>query len=74
VVGRVSDLSKLAVEHRISEIVLPENEMIPYSEAELHDRCLRDNLQLTKLGLYSFMRQEERSVLAQKAKSTVVGN
>jgi UDP-GlcNAc:undecaprenyl-phosphate GlcNAc-1-phosphate transferase len=74
VVGHVTDLSGVAAEHQITEIILPENEMIPCSEAELQDCCVRQNLQLTKLGLYSVVVREDLPVLAQKAKSKGFGS
>ena len=52
VVGRLSDLMQTAREHGVFEAVLPENEALSCSEAELRDFFLRDHLQLTKLGLY----------------------
>lgn len=69
VVGRMSDLSELAHLHRVSEVVLPENALIPCSECELHDRCIRDNLRLTKLGLYTPVNQQKGN----KVNSTVAG-
>ena len=69
VVGRVSDLSELAHAYDISEIVLPENELIPCSEFELYNWCTRDNLHFTKLGLYSPASQQQ----SEKASSTVAG-
>jgi hypothetical protein len=53
VVGRLDDLMELADRYGVSEVVLPENEELPCSEAEFYDRCQHDKLQLMKLGLYS---------------------
>jgi FlaA1/EpsC-like NDP-sugar epimerase len=75
VLGRLTDLSKLALEYRTCEIVLPESELIPCSESELMNRCSRENLQLIKLGLYSPSEiYEDNSVSQEKAKSTMVGS
>ncbi|HEY1464517.1 MAG TPA: hypothetical protein VGF44_13965 [Terriglobales bacterium] len=75
VLGRVTDLSKLALEHRTCEIVLPENESIPCSEIELMNRCSRENLQFIKLGLYAPLETgEDNSFSQEKAKSTMVGS
>jgi UDP-GlcNAc:undecaprenyl-phosphate GlcNAc-1-phosphate transferase len=52
VVGQVQDLPRLAATHRISELILPENEAMPCSEAEFVERCSRDRLQVVKLGLH----------------------
>jgi len=53
VVGRLDDLILTAREHGVFEAVLPENEALLCSEAELRDFFRRDHLRLTKLGLYS---------------------
>jgi len=53
VVGRLDDLIQTAREHGVFEAVLPENEALSCSEAELRDFFRRDHLRLTKLGLYS---------------------
>lgn len=52
VIGQVHDLPKLAATHRVSEVILPENEFMPCSVAEFVDWCRRDRLQVTKLGLH----------------------
>ncbi len=52
VIGQVQDLPRLAATHRVSEVILPENEFMPCSEAEFVDSCRRDRLQVTKLGLH----------------------
>jgi UDP-GlcNAc:undecaprenyl-phosphate GlcNAc-1-phosphate transferase len=53
VVGHLDDLIELADRYGVSEIVLPDNEELPCSEAEFSDRCRQDKLQLMKLGLHS---------------------
>lgn len=54
VVGRLDDLVELALRYRVSQVVLPDDEPLPCSEAELHDRYRNDSVvQLVKLGLYS---------------------
>ena len=53
VVGSVDELVQLASRHGVSEVILPEDEPIPCSEAELSDSCRHDHLQLMRLGLYS---------------------
>ncbi len=53
VVGRLDDLIELASRYGVSEVVLPENEELPCSEAEFYDRCRHDKLHLMKLGLHS---------------------
>jgi UDP-N-acetylmuramyl pentapeptide phosphotransferase/UDP-N-acetylglucosamine-1-phosphate transferase len=50
VVGRLDDLGQLAGEYGVSELVLPENESLPCSEAEFRDRCRNERLRLRKLG------------------------
>lgn len=52
VIGQVQDLPRLAVTHRVSEVILPENEFMPCSEAEFVDSCRRDRLRVTKLGFH----------------------
>jgi FlaA1/EpsC-like NDP-sugar epimerase len=52
VIGQVQDLPRLAAAHRISEVILPENEAMPCSEEEFVERCSRDRLQVVKLGLH----------------------
>ena len=39
--------------HGVSGIVLPENELLPYSYSELQACCQSAHLHLAKLGLYS---------------------
>jgi UDP-GlcNAc:undecaprenyl-phosphate GlcNAc-1-phosphate transferase len=53
VVGKLDELSQLATHYGVSEIVLPEDEPIPYSEVELSAACKRDQLCLSMLGLYA---------------------
>jgi hypothetical protein len=53
VVGKLDELSQLATHYGVSEIVLPEDEPIPYSELELSAACKRDQLCLSMLGLYA---------------------
>lgn len=52
VIGQVCDLPRLAAAHRVSEVILPENESIPCSEMEFINSCHRDRLRVTKLGLH----------------------
>jgi len=52
VIGQVQDLPRLAATHRVSEVILPENESMPCSEAEFVDRCSRDRLRVVKLCLH----------------------
>jgi UDP-GlcNAc:undecaprenyl-phosphate GlcNAc-1-phosphate transferase len=52
VIGRVDDLDHLAASYRVDEVVIPENELVPISEADLEQLCARANLRLLKLGLY----------------------
>ncbi len=52
VIGKLDDLARLASTHGVSEVVLPEDEPVPYSESDFHDYCRRSQLQLIKLGLY----------------------
>jgi FlaA1/EpsC-like NDP-sugar epimerase len=53
VLGRVDDLGRLASRYGVFEVVLPESEPIPCSEVEFCEFCRRENLILTKLGLYA---------------------
>jgi hypothetical protein len=53
VIGGLSDLSRLGTNHGVSEIVLPENESLPYSDVEFRAHCQHARLHLIKLGLYS---------------------
>ncbi|HZQ68836.1 MAG TPA: hypothetical protein VFA68_09995 [Terriglobales bacterium] len=53
VVGGLDDLVRLANQHGVFELILPENESVPYSDADFHLFCSRWRLRLTKLGLYS---------------------
>lgn len=53
VVGGMDDLSRLGGNHLVSEIILPENEPLPYSDVEFRARCQHARLRLMKLGLYS---------------------
>jgi len=52
VIGQVQDLPRLAAAHRISEVILPENEAMPCSEAELVESCSHERLRVIKLGLH----------------------
>jgi UDP-GlcNAc:undecaprenyl-phosphate/decaprenyl-phosphate GlcNAc-1-phosphate transferase len=52
VIGQVHDLPRLAAVHRVSEVILPENESMPCSEAEFVEWCNRDRLRVTKLGFH----------------------
>lgn len=52
VIGRLDNLTELAVRYGVSELILPENEALPCSEAEFDDQCRADKLRLMKLGLY----------------------
>jgi hypothetical protein len=53
VIGGLKDLSRLGSNHGVTEIVLPENESLPYSDMEFRAHCQHARLRLTKLGLYS---------------------
>ena len=53
VIGGLSDLSRLGPHHGVSEIVLPENESLPFSDVEFRAHCQHARLRLIKLGLYS---------------------
>jgi len=53
VVGGLDDLVRLANEHGVFEVILPENEAVPYSDADFNLFCSRWRLRLTKLGLYA---------------------
>jgi UDP-GlcNAc:undecaprenyl-phosphate GlcNAc-1-phosphate transferase len=52
VIGRLDNLTELAMRYGVSELILPENETLPCSEAAFHDQCTADKLRLMKLGLY----------------------
>ena len=52
VMGRVDDLGRLVAQHGTNEVVLPENEAVPYPEAEFRRMCQNWNVQLTRLGFY----------------------
>jgi len=52
VVGRIDDLDRLSTQLGVSEIVQPENESVPYSDADFSDFCQQRRLQLTRLGLF----------------------
>ena len=53
VVGGLDDLSGLGNRLGVREVILPENESVPYSEVEFRTFCQRAHLQLIRLGLYS---------------------
>jgi UDP-GlcNAc:undecaprenyl-phosphate GlcNAc-1-phosphate transferase len=53
VVGGLNDLTALGNCHGVRELILPENESIPYSEVDFRLFCQRAHLHLIKLGLYS---------------------
>jgi len=53
VVAGLSDLSGLGNRLGVRELIMPENELVPYSEVDFQALCQRAHLQLTKLGLYS---------------------
>jgi hypothetical protein len=53
VIGGLKDLSRLGYNHRVSEIILPEDESVPYSDVEFRVHCQQAHLRLIKLGLYS---------------------
>jgi len=53
VVGHLDELLDLAARYKVSAVILPENEALPCSEAEFHNRCRHDKLNVMKLGLYS---------------------
>ena len=53
VVAGLSDLSGLGNRLGVREVIMPENELVPYSEVDFQALCQRAHLQLTKLGLYS---------------------
>jgi FlaA1/EpsC-like NDP-sugar epimerase len=53
VVGHLDDLIELAGLYGVSEVILPENEELPYSETEFYRRHSQDVLKIMKLGLYS---------------------
>lgn len=53
VVGGLNDLFNLGNNHGVHEVILPENELLPYSEVDFRVFCQQAHLQLTKLGLYS---------------------
>ena len=53
VVGGLDDLSGLGNRLGVREVVLPENETVPYSEVDFRTMCQQAHLQLIKLGLYS---------------------
>lgn len=52
VLGRLDDLAGLARQHGIFEVVLPESEVIPFSDADFQSFCDLRQLRLTKLGFY----------------------
>jgi UDP-GlcNAc:undecaprenyl-phosphate/decaprenyl-phosphate GlcNAc-1-phosphate transferase len=53
VVGGLSDLAHLGTRHGIREIILPQDESVPYNEIEFQHVCERAHMRLIKLGLYS---------------------
>jgi len=53
VMGRVDDLGRLVGQHGTFEVVLPENEAMPYPEAEFRRMCQNWKVRLTHLGFYS---------------------
>ena len=53
VVGGLNDLPSLGHSHGVHEVVLPENESVPYSEIDFRVLCQEAHLQLIRLGLYS---------------------
>jgi UDP-GlcNAc:undecaprenyl-phosphate GlcNAc-1-phosphate transferase len=53
VIGGLKDLSRLGYNHRVCEIILPEDESVPYSDVEFRVHCQQAHLRLIKLGLYS---------------------
>ena len=52
VVGRLDDLDRLSVQLGVSEVVQPENEIVPFSDTDLSEYCKQRRLQLTRLGLF----------------------
>jgi UDP-GlcNAc:undecaprenyl-phosphate GlcNAc-1-phosphate transferase len=52
VLGRLDDLAGLAAQHGVFEVVLPESEAIPFSDADFQSFCKLRQLRLTKLGFY----------------------
>ena len=52
VVGRLDDLGQLSGQLGVSEIIRPENESVPFSDADLSHYCVQRNLRLTRLGLF----------------------
>jgi hypothetical protein len=52
VVGRLDDLDRLSVQLGVSEVVQPENEIVPFSDADLSEYCKQRRLHLTRLGLF----------------------
>lgn len=53
VLGGLKDLSRLGINHRVSEIVIPENESLPCSDLEFRAQCQRARLRPVRLGFYS---------------------
>jgi UDP-GlcNAc:undecaprenyl-phosphate GlcNAc-1-phosphate transferase len=52
VLGSLNDLTQLGNRHGVSEVVLPEDESVPYSDIEFYEFCRRAHVRLIKLGLY----------------------
>lgn len=52
VLGSLNDLSSLRIKYGVREIILPEDESIPYSEIEFKDFCHCADVRLIRLGLY----------------------
>jgi UDP-GlcNAc:undecaprenyl-phosphate/decaprenyl-phosphate GlcNAc-1-phosphate transferase len=52
VVGRLDDLDRLSVQLGVTEVVQPENEIVPFSDADLSEYCKQRRLHLTRLGLF----------------------
>ncbi len=52
VLGSVSDLPRLTISHGICEVVLPQDESLPYSDLEFSNLCQQAQLSVVKLGLF----------------------
>lgn len=52
VLGSVSDLPRLKTHHGICEVVLPQDESLPYSDVEFSQFCQQAQLTVVRLGLF----------------------
>lgn len=52
VLGSITDLPHLKTHHGICEVVLPQDESLPYSDVEFSNLCRQAQLTVVKLGLF----------------------